>query len=71
MNQTPFVPLEAVAKYFVVSQATIRNWMRIGAIPKNTYIKVGHTHRFNLPLVVEALTNVPQQLELDLEGEDE
>lgn len=74
---TPFVLIEDVAKHFVVSVSTVRTWVRNGTIPKDTYIKVGHTYRFNLPDVVLALTaapkepEAPEQLEFDFEGDKE
>jgi excisionase family DNA binding protein len=56
----PFVPIEDLAKYFTVSISTVRAWVRRGLIPKETYIRVGNTYRFNIPKVVEALTPAPQ-----------
>jgi len=49
------VPIEYVAKHFNVSLSTTRKWVRDGVIPKNTYVKVGKTHRFALAKVSEAL----------------
>lgn len=71
---TPFVTLEEVAKYFIVSTSTVRTWIRNGTIPKETYIKIGHAYRFKLPEVEAALLKTakePEQLELDLGGENE
>jgi excisionase family DNA binding protein len=65
--KSPFVMIEDVAKHFSVSVSTVRAWIRQGSIPKDTYIKVGHTYRFHLENVVAALTNAPKQLDLDLE----
>ncbi len=70
-QETPFVLIDDVAKHFVVSVPTVRAWVRTGAIPKSTYIKIGTIYRFNLPLVVEALTTAPKQMELDLDIEGE
>lgn len=56
-----YVPIEGIAKYFAVSISTIRAWIRQEIIPKNTYIKVGSTYRFNLGLVEAALTGQPQE----------
>lgn len=56
MNNAPYVPVEDVAKHFSVTISCIRGWIRQGKIPKHTYIKLGNTYRFNIPLVVEALT---------------
>lgn len=50
-----FVSIEDVAKHFTVSVSTARAWVRQGAIPKNTYVKIGKTYRFKLDAVVAAL----------------
>jgi excisionase family DNA binding protein len=65
---TPFVTIEALAEHFNVSDSTARQWVRRGHIPKTAYIKIGGIYRFDLDKVVEALTNAPKQLELDLES---
>lgn len=70
-SETPFVQIEDVAKYFAVSTATVRTWLRNGTIPKDTYIKVGYIYRFDLPKVAEALTSAPKQLELDFNQDDD
>lgn len=51
-----FVPIEDLAKHFVVSVSTVRTWVRQGHIPTDTYLKIGNTYRFNIPKVIEALT---------------
>lgn len=75
-----YVPVEDVAKYLSVKVSTIRQWVSKGFIPKNTYIKVGYTYRFNLPAVVAALTQeepddisgqIVEQLELDFNEEQD
>jgi len=55
VSNKPFVPIEELAKHFTVSVSTIRAWIRQGAIPKSTYIKVGNTYRFSVDDVSEAL----------------
>ena len=50
-----FVTIETLAKHFSVSISTIRLWIKQNYIPNNTYIKLGQTYRFNLPLVSAAL----------------
>jgi hypothetical protein len=79
MMTEPFVPIEALAKQFTVSVSTVRAWLRQGYIPKDTYVKIGNTYRFNVTEVVAALSskpkndvklvepddNAPVQLELD------
>lgn len=56
----PFVPIEELAKRFTVSVSTVRAWVRQGYIPKDTYLKVGNTYRFNVSKVVQALSSVPK-----------
>lgn len=56
----PFVPIEELAKHFTVSVSTVRAWVRQGHIPKDTYLKIGNTYRFNVSKVVDALSNVPK-----------
>ncbi len=51
-----FVPIEDLAKHFVVSVSTVRTWVRQGHIPTDTYLKIGNTYRFNVPKVIDALT---------------
>lgn len=67
--KSPFVMIEDVANHFSVSVSTVRAWIRQGSIPKDTYIKVGHTYRFHLENVVAALTNAPKQMDLELDQE--
>jgi excisionase family DNA binding protein len=55
----PFVPIEDLAKHFTVSVSTVRAWVRQGHIPKDTYLKIGNTYRFNVSKVVDALSNKP------------
>jgi excisionase family DNA binding protein len=52
------VPIDELAKHFVVSISTVRMWLRKGYIPKDTYLKIGNTYRFNLSKVTEALTGM-------------
>jgi len=56
----PFVPIEELAKQFTVSVSTVRAWVRQGNIPKDTYLKIGNTYRFNVSAVVNALSNTPK-----------
>ena len=76
----PFVPIEDLAKHFAVSVSTIRAWVRQGHVPKDTYIKIGNTYRFNKTSVTEALTKTAQdvdetpmeeQLEFDFNADED
>ena len=49
------VSIREVAQHFMVSERLIRNWMKQGRIPKNTYIHIGQTYRYDLNAVSEAL----------------
>ena len=74
MTETPFATIEEVAKYFVVSVATVRTWLRNGTIPKHTYLKVGNTYRFSLPDVATALVSAPKapvQLEMNFDNDND
>jgi excisionase family DNA binding protein len=60
---TPYVPIEELAKHLSVSVSTIRGWVRNKHIPENTYIRVINTYRFSVNDVVDALSatkNHPQ-----------
>jgi len=59
MSQGPFVPIEECAKHFTVSVSTIRSWIRQGFIPKDTYLKVVLTYRFDLASIIKALSANP------------
>jgi predicted DNA-binding transcriptional regulator AlpA len=61
MSQGPFVPIEECAKHFTVSVSTIRSWIRQGFIPKDTYLKVGLTYRFDLSAIIAALSAHPDE----------
>ena len=77
----PLIPIEDVAKHFTVSVSTIRAWLRQGYIPRDTYMKLGNTYRFQLSKVVEALTKTEKsdaavkadavQMELDFANPDQ
>lgn len=69
-QDSPFVSIEEVAKYFGVSVSTIRVWVRKKDIPEHTYIKVGRTYRFHLANLTAAMTTAPKQLELDFNQDD-
>ena len=53
---TPYVGTQELSKYYQVSITTIRNWIKSGHIPADTYIKIGEVYRFRLDEVETALT---------------
>ena len=50
-----FVNVKGVADHFKVSERLIRAWVHQGKIPKNTYVHIQQTYRFNLVAVEAAL----------------
>lgn len=55
MTDDGLVPIEGVAKYFKVSVSTIRVWMRVGHVPRNSYLKIGNTYRFSISKILDHL----------------
>jgi len=55
MSTTPYVTLEQAAEHFRVSLSTFRSWVRTGAVPTGTYLRLGNIYRFDLPAVETAL----------------
>lgn len=54
----PYVTIGDTASHLGVSISTIRKWVREVRIPRNTYIKVGNTYRFDVAAVAAALSPV-------------
>jgi hypothetical protein len=50
-----YVPIEELAQHLSLAITTVRSWVRMGVIPKSTYLKIGNTYRFNIAEVVEKL----------------
>jgi len=50
-----YVPIDDLADHLSVKVNTIRTWVQKEYIPKDTYIKVGYTYRFDIPAVVAGL----------------
>ena len=82
ISPNSYVPVEELSKYLCVKVPTLRDWVGKGYIPKETYIKVGNTYRFNILAVVADLKqeapepindnqNAPVQLELDFNDEED
>lgn len=56
MTQEPYVDTAVVAKFFSVTEPTVRRWVRTGQLPPSTYISVGGVYRFSIQRIIEALT---------------
>lgn len=57
IDGSDLVRVEEVADALGVKPTTIQGWVRNGNIPRNTYLKVGKTYRFDLKAVLSALRN--------------
>jgi len=61
-----YVPIDVLAEKLSVKTNTVRTWVRQGFIPRDTYIKVANTYRFNVPKVLESLTqDEPPEARID------
>jgi excisionase family DNA binding protein len=62
-EQEPFVPIDDVARHFSVSTSTVRSWIKNNHIPRDTFVKLGNTYRFQISAVTAALTGaaVPEE----------
>ena len=73
---SPYVRIDAVAKYFDVSTSTVRTWVTEGKIPETAFIRSGRTYRFRLSQVEAALLGTTEkseekspQMSLDFSGD--
>jgi excisionase family DNA binding protein len=76
MNE--LITIDVLAKRLTISVSTVRSWVRQGFIPRDTYMQIAKTYRFDYERVVEALKSYKagppapaemvktEQLELDL-----
>lgn len=55
IDGSDLVRVEEVAETLGVKPTTVQDWVRKGNIPRNTYLKVGKTYRFDLKAVIAAL----------------
>jgi DNA-binding transcriptional MerR regulator len=63
MESQNLVPINNVAEKLGVSIQAVRGWVRRGAIPAGTYIKVGNTYRFDLKAIVSLMMDRQQAQE--------
>jgi excisionase family DNA binding protein len=59
-KRPPLVSIDDLAITLGVSVSTVRSWVRDGEIPRQTYIRVGKTYRFEQEEVINALKDVPE-----------
>ena len=55
MQEASYVTLDELASHVGVKISTVRQWVKRGYIPRNTYIKAGSTYRFCLKDVEASL----------------
>lgn len=56
-NDVPetFVPINKLAEHLHLKVSTLRQWIKLGYIPRRTYLKIGNTYRFQVSEVLKAL----------------
>jgi excisionase family DNA binding protein len=55
VSDTKYVTLDELAAHVGVKVSTVRQWVKRGFVPRETYIKAGNTYRFCVEDVVAAL----------------
>lgn len=55
MSDAKYVTLDELAAHVGVKISTVRQWVKRGFVPRETYIKAGNTYRFCLEDVVASL----------------
>jgi|TARA_R100000995_G_C3481164_1_gene123985 excisionase family DNA binding protein len=68
MQEASYVTLDELAAHVGVKISTVRQWVKRGYIPRNTYIKAGSTYRFCLKDVEASLRD--EGTEEDVSTED-
>ena len=68
MQEASYVTLDELAAHVGVKISTVRQWVKRGYIPRNTYIKAGSTYRFCLKDVEASLRD--EGIEEDVSTED-
>jgi excisionase family DNA binding protein len=71
VSDAKYVNLEELAEHVGVKVSTVRQWVKRGFIPRNTYIKAGNTYRFCLADVINALRQEEQPKEQPKEQPEE
>jgi len=79
----PLVPIEDVATHLSVSLSTVRAWVRQGTLPRQTYVKIGNTYRYDLDQILDHFSgrgpleksakpveDVSEQLEINFNNPD-
>jgi len=67
-----YMNIAAIADYFAVSVSTVRGWVKQGLIPRDAYLKIGSTYRFDV-VMIEGLfrtkSEEDESAEIDMEDE--
>ena len=65
MSEKQYVDINAVVDYSGISKQTTRKWVLAGHIPKDTYIKVGDTYRYNIEAMEKAFLERNEDADVD------
>jgi excisionase family DNA binding protein len=71
VSDTKYVTLDELAAHVGVKVSTVRQWVKRGFVPRETYIKAGNTYRFCVEDVVAALRKEEPTVDLDDPPESE
>tara|TARA_R100001086_G_scaffold2831_2_gene1963 strand:+ start:4944 stop:5204 length:261 start_codon:yes stop_codon:yes gene_type:complete len=67
MQEASYVTLDELAAHVGVKISTVRQWVKRGYIPRNTYIKAGSTYRFCLKDVEASLRDESTEEDVSIE----
>tara|TARA_R100000664_G_C2758836_1_gene148058 strand:+ start:193 stop:453 length:261 start_codon:yes stop_codon:yes gene_type:complete len=67
MQEASYVTLDELAAHVGVKISTVRQWVKRGYIPRNTYIKAGSTYRFCLKDVEASLRDEGTEEDVSIE----
>ena len=55
MNESKYSNVQEVAKFFDISESTVRLWVKKGLIDRSCYVKADTTYRFDIPAIEQHL----------------
>jgi len=55
MSESKYSNVQEVAKFFDISESTVRLWVKKGLIDRSCYVKADTTYRFDIPAIEKYL----------------